>query len=109
MDDYDYWDESLKAAIHIGLSIYEYNEMTPYELRLHANAFGEKQQREDEEKITMVWMGEFFHRMEKLPSLNEVLGKKEEQTKKAMSPEEMLQKVMQLNSAMNGAVTKAGE
>jgi hypothetical protein len=83
--------------------------MTPYELNLHVDAFGEKQQREDEEKITMIWMGEYFHRIDKFPSLNEVLGKKEEQTKKAMSPEEMLQKVMQLNSAMNGAVTKAGE
>jgi hypothetical protein len=97
----------LKSAIRIGLSIQEYNEMTPYELNIHAEIFEEKQRFEQEERLSLVWMGEYFHRVEKMPTLNELLGKKEET--KVMSAEEMLANVMQLNSAMDGTVKKAGE
>lgn len=81
--------------------------MTPYELNLHAEIFEEKQKFEQEERLYLVWMGEYFHRIEKLPDLKELLGKKEEKTD--MSTEEMLANVMQLNSAMGGTVEKAGE
>lgn len=81
--------------------------MTPYELNLHAEIFEEKQKFEQEERLYFVWMGEYFHRIEKLPDLKELLGKKEEKTD--MSTEEMLANVMQLNSAMGGTVEKAGE
>jgi hypothetical protein len=91
----------------MGLSIEQYNKMTPYELNLHAEIFEEKQKFEQEEKLSLVWMGEYFHRVEKLPTLDEVLGKKKET--KSMTAEEMLLKVMQLNSALNGTVKKAGE
>jgi hypothetical protein len=91
----------------MGLSINEYNEMTPYELNIHAEIFEEKQKFDQEERLTLVWMGEYFHRVEKLPTLNELLGKKKES--KEMTAEEMLQKVMQLNSALDGTVIKAGE
>ena len=97
----------MKSAIRIGLSIQEYNEMTPYELNIHAEIFEEKQRFEQEERLSLVWMGEYFHRVEKMPTLNELLGKKEET--KVMSAEEMLANVMQLNSAMDGTVKKAGE
>jgi hypothetical protein len=91
----------------MGLSIQEYNEMTPYELTLHAEIYQEKQKFDQEERLSLVWMGEYFHRVEKLPTLNEILGKKEEM--KEMSAEEMLANVMQLNSALDGTVKKAGE
>jgi hypothetical protein len=84
----------------MGLSIEQYNEMTPYELNLHAEIFEEKQKFEQEERLTLVWMGEYFHRIEKLPTLKEVLGKKEES--KAMSAEEMLANVMQIHAALDG-------
>jgi len=81
--------------------------MTPYELNIHAEIFEEKQRFEQEERLSLVWMGEYLHRVEKMPTLNELLGKKEET--KVMSAEEMLANVMQLNSAMDGTVKKAGE
>jgi hypothetical protein len=81
--------------------------MTPYELKLHAEIFEEKQRFDQEERLSLVWMGEHFHRVEKLPTLNEILGKKEET--KEMTAEEMLANVMQLNSALDGTVKKAGE
>jgi hypothetical protein len=103
----NYWEESLKSAIQMGLSIEKYNEMTPYELNIHAEVYQEKQKFEQEERLYLVWMGEYFHRVEKLPDLKEILGKKEEP--KEMTAEEMLANVMQLNSVMGGSVEKAGE
>lgn len=82
--------------------------MTPHELNLHSEIFEEKQKFKQEEKLSLVWMGEHFHRREKLPTINEVLGKEEEKPKE-MTADEMLQKVMQLNSALDGTVKKAGE
>jgi hypothetical protein len=81
--------------------------MTPYELNVHAEIYQEKQKLEQEERLTLVWMGEYFHRIEKLPTLDEVLGKKKET--KSMTADEMLLNVMQLNSALDGTVKKAGE
>jgi hypothetical protein len=81
--------------------------MTPYELQLYGEIFEEKQKFEQEEKLSLVWMAEHFQRIEKLPTLNELLGKKEEP--KEMTSEEMLAKVMQLNGALGGTVKKAGE
>lgn len=89
------------------MSISEFNEMTPYELRIYAEVFAEKQQFETEEKITLVWMAENFRRTEELPPLEKILGKEEE--KKEMSADDMLLKVMQLNSAFGGTVQKVGE
>jgi hypothetical protein len=108
-DDFfeNYFEESLKSAIRIGLSIEQYNEMTPYELNLHADIYQEKQKFEEEERLTLVWMGEYFQRIEKLPTLNEILGKKEETEE--MTADEMLHNIMQLNSALGGTVKKAGE
>lgn len=79
--------------------------MTPYELNLHAEIFEEKQKFEQEERLTLVWMGEYFHRVEELPKLDDLLGKKKE----TMTDEEMLLKVTELNGALNGTVKKAGE
>lgn len=81
--------------------------MTPYELSIYAEVFAEKKQIKQEEKITLVLMGEYFHRMEKLPRFKDVLGKKEKT--KEMTADEMLQNVMQLNGALGGTVQKAGE
>jgi hypothetical protein len=103
----NYWEESLKSAIRIGLSINEYNEMTPYELRVHAEIYAEKQQLEQEERLSLVWMVEYFHRIDKLPPLKEILGKNE--SPKEMTNDEMLEMVKRLNSAFGGTVKKAGE
>lgn len=80
--------------------------MTPCELHLYAEVFSEKLQREQDEKITLVWMGEYFHRIEKLPPLKEILDKGE---KKTMTNDEMLEMAKRLNNAFGGKEKKAGE
>lgn len=81
--------------------------MTPYELRIHSEIFAEKRKIEREEKLTLLWLGEYLQRVKEPPSLKEFLGKEEKP--KAMTADEMLQKVMQLNNALNGTTKKAGE
>jgi hypothetical protein len=78
--------------------------MTPYELELYGDIFEEKR----EEKLILVWLAEWLHRTEEPPSLNEFIGKKEEETKE-MTADEMLANVMQINAAMGGAFEKVGE
>jgi hypothetical protein len=91
----------------MGLSINEYNEMTPYELGLHVEVFTDKLHFEQDEKKTIAWMTAYLHRVDKMPSLQELLNKKE---KKEMTEDEMLEAVKQLNIAFGGKVqTKEGE
>ncbi|WP_066316973.1 hypothetical protein [Bacillus sp. FJAT-29814] len=92
----------MKSAIHIGLSLSDYNEMTPYELNLKILDYNEKRKREDEDKLTLVWLGEYWHRIKKLPPLKEVLGHKGKP--KQMTNEEMLNEVKRLNAALGGEV-----
>jgi hypothetical protein len=87
----------------MGISLSQYDEMTPYELKLFAQVFTEKQQRENDEKLTLVWLGEYWHRIKKLPTLNEALGKKDE-PKKLMTDDEMLETVKKLNAKFGGSV-----
>jgi hypothetical protein len=85
----------------MGISIADYNEMTPYELNLYILDFNEKRKREDEEKLTLVWLGEYWHRIKKLPPLKDIIGSKT-QHKKQMTQEEMLNEVKKLNAAFGG-------
>jgi hypothetical protein len=87
----------------MGISISEYDEMTPYELSLFARIYNEKQKNEQEDKLTLVWLGEHWHRIKKLPSLNEALGKKDK-PKKQMTDNEMLEVVKKLNAKFGGSV-----
>jgi hypothetical protein len=47
--------------------------MTPYELMLYTETFTEMQQAKLEEKLSLVWLGEYYHRVKKLPSLKDEL------------------------------------
>lgn len=81
--------------------------MTPYELGLHVEVFMNKQTDEFDEKLTIAWMTAYLHRVDKMPSLQELLNKKE---KKEMTEDEMIQVVKQLNTAFGGTVqSKEGE
>jgi hypothetical protein len=100
------WEESLKTAIHCGVSIKEWEQMTPYELALICEVWAEQKEAENITKITMVWLGEYYHRIKKLPpikkAVDDVLGGK----KKTMSDEEMLEKVKSLNAMFGGIEIK---
>jgi hypothetical protein len=97
----------LKTAIHLNISMSDYNEMTPYELALHLEAFIERTEEEKNEKLTLVWLGEHYHRIKKLPSLKQELERlRSEDKAQPMSDEEMLKVVERLNSQFGGKVIK---
>lgn len=89
-------------AILCNVSISEYEKMTPYELSLVAEAINEKMEAESQEKIILTWLGEYYHRQKKLPSLKKAVedffGKKD----KVMTDEEMLAMAKQLNAQFGG-------
>jgi hypothetical protein len=96
----------LKTAILINISLTEFEYMTPYELMLHIEAFFEKQQAEMEEKVSLVWLREHYHRVKKLPSLKTIL-KDMQPNKGPMTNDEMLAMVKQLNAQFGGEIISA--
>jgi hypothetical protein len=83
--------------------------MTPYEFALHVEAFQENKEQESAEKLTLVWLGEYYHRTKRLPSLKSELKKISGEANKVMSDNEMLEMVKRLNKQFGGTVKKGGE
>lgn len=102
----------MKTAILIGLTPQDWAEMTPYELSIAIEGFTERKEIEMQESVTMAWLGEYYHRIKKLPTLKEVLkdfGPKQKQ-KKQMTDDEMLAEVKRLNALFGGIdATKDGD
>lgn len=76
--------------------------MTPYQLSLCINDYNERKKAEEEEKLTLVWLGAYWQRVKQMPSLNSLLGKNQE--KKVMTPEQILEQVKKLNESLGGRV-----
>ena len=94
----------------MNISIDQFNEMTPYELSLFAEVFVEKLLMEKEEKVTLTWLGEYYHRLKKLPRLkDEIKMLRSDNAKNAMSDDEMFKIAQKLNSQFGGKVKDRGE
>lgn len=74
--------------------------MTPYQLNLHIHEYNKRKAAEEEEKLTIAYLGAYWNRVKRMPSLKEILGKNPEN--KQMTPEEMLAEVKKLNASMGG-------
>lgn len=82
--------------------------MTPYELSLHLEAYNEVKEAEMKERLSLVWLGEYYHRTKRMPSLKNELKKISGGSKKAMSDNDMLEMVKKLNEQFGGKVIKGG-
>lgn len=103
------WETSLKLAILIGLSVEQFDYLTPYELSLCIETYYEKEEASLKEQLTLVWLGEYYHRTKRLPSLKGELKKISGESKKAMTDDEMLNMVKTLNAQFGGTYKKGGE
>lgn len=103
------WEAALKTAILIGLSIEQFDNMTPYELMLHIEAYSEVKEAELKDRLTLVWLGEYYHRTKRLPNLRDELKKLSGESRTAMTDDEMLATVKRLNAQFGGTVIKGGE
>lgn len=75
--------------------------MTPYQLNLFIKVFNERQKQQKEDDLVLTYLGAYWQRVKKMPSLKKVLG---QEKPKQMTAEEMLNKVRQLNAALGGEV-----
>lgn len=103
------WEFALKTAILVGLSIEQFDFMTPYELTLTVEAHTENREAELKEELTLVWLGEYYHRTKRLPSLQKELDKLTSEPKKEMSNDEMLAVAKMLNAKFGGTFKNGGE
>jgi len=61
------------------------------------------------DKLTLVWLGEYYHRTKRLPKLKDELKKVSGESQRVMSDDEMLEMVKRLNQQFGGKVIKGGE
>jgi hypothetical protein len=106
----------MEVAFSIGISISEFWEITPYELRTAIKGFGKRKEREAEEyqakfkneQDLLTYQAYLISRWvwAKKVDINAIL--KEKPKKKEMTDDEMLQQVMKLNALFGGEVKTNG-
>lgn len=69
----------------------------------------EVKEAELKDRLTLVWLGEYYHRSKRLPNLQDELKKISGDSKKIMSNTEMLETVKMLNAQFGGTFIKGGE
>ena len=60
----------------------------------------ERQEAEMKDRLTLVWLGEYYHRTKRLPKLQDELKKISGETKKSMTDDQMLEKVKGLKRSI---------
>lgn len=87
----------------------QFEYMSPYELSLYIETHFEREENEMKERLSLVWLGEYYHRTKRLPKLSDELRKISGETKKVMTDNQMLESVKALNAQFGGATIKGGE
>ena len=85
----------------LGIPLGEYNEMTPFELSICAEVFSESIKNDQETELFLAYINAYWQRVETLKSFEDMIGKEKKQKK--MNEDEMLAKVMELNSMFGGS------
>lgn len=94
----------MKLAAFIGIPITEFWEMTPYELNVYAEIYGEKKKQEEQNMVMQAYLISRWVWAKDVPIekiLNELGANKD---KKEMTDEEMLNQVKILNNLFGGEV-----
>jgi hypothetical protein len=102
----------------LGISLFEYDNMTPAQLKLKTKAYKEIKTIEAEEyqiklkndyelAITQAWLTANWYRAKRMPNLDKVLPK-DKPLQKQMTDEQMLNQIKSLNAMFGGVVNKDG-
>lgn len=94
----------MKAGFAVGLSLSEYNDMTPHELNLFIKGYNDRLIQDNKEGLTLAYLTAAWGRTKKLPDLKKIL--KEDKPNKQQTAEEMLNIVKQLNATFGGKEVK---
>lgn len=92
----------LEIAAIIGFDPLTFWQVTPGELSIYVDVYNQKLKNEQEEKMVIAYLGAYWHRVKKMPSLKELLNKEEKKKKQTVS--DMLAEIKRLNTAMGGTV-----
>lgn len=76
--------------------------MTPHELNLHIIDYQEKRKSDNDDQITLAYLGALWQRVKKMPNFKTILN--QEVKPKKQTPEAMLDEVKRLNAAMGGTI-----
>lgn len=93
----------LDVAVYVGIRPMEFWDLTPLEISSVIHAFNKKTKQDHEDRLVMTYLGAYWQRVKKMPSLKEVLNDTPRESKK-QSAENMLEVVKRLNLAMGGTV-----
>lgn len=93
-------------AIRVGISLREYDEITPHELNLYIEEYNLRKQEESEIRLVQAYLGAYWQRVKKMPSLQSVL--KDMKPRKTQTDEQMLAQIKAINAAMGGNVKEGG-
>lgn len=89
-------------AIEVGLSLSDFDRITPFELSVMVDIYNRKMQLRHEELITQSYLSAYYNRIKKMPSLKEVLNKKDQ--KKNDDGNSALDEIKRINAALGGNV-----
>lgn len=97
----------MRAAINAGLSIAEYEEMTPYQLNVYLEEYARKQREEAKERLILAYLTAAWVRVKRMPNLKKLLNQIDSpQPLEPMTPEQMLKRIKILNAILGGTVVE---
>ena len=90
----------MNSAALINISFSEFWELTPFEFSLKLNSFNKQKKEEQEEKLTLTYLGALWQRVKKMPDLKDII----KQEQKEMTSEQILAQIKSINTALGGTV-----
>lgn len=92
----------MRLAFSAGITLSEYNEMTPYELDIHIQEYNKKETFMQKERISAAYMGAYFERVKNWPKLEDFLKDKPQQEVKEQTAVDMYAEVKRINAMFGG-------
>lgn len=88
----------------IGICPLTFWQLTPGELSIMIHAYNERKKHEHDEQLVVAYLTAYWHRVKRMPSINDVISKKPVKNDVQQTPEEMLEEIKRLNIALGGTV-----
>lgn len=89
-------------ALRCGLSIHDYEYMTPYEIMLAVEEYQDRMRLEHEARIVQAYLTAVWQRSRRPPALKKVLSEmRPKEQPRQQTPEEMLTVAMRLHNAIS--------
>lgn len=80
--------------------------MTPYQLNIYLEEHAKKQKEEAKEKLVLAYLTAAWKRAKRMPDLKKLLNKIDNVRSQPMTPEQMLQRIKALNTALGGTIVE---